>query len=91
MRLGMMRLGKAMLAALAITAASAITAQADPYRWCAKYGGGTGAATNCGFVTIDQCRAAISGNGGYCVPNPFFDGRPIATPSAQRPSKQSQR
>ena len=49
-------------------------AKADPYRWCAEYGGGRGGGTNCYFMTIDQCRAAISGNGGFCRPNNFDTG-----------------
>ena len=57
------------------------TAQADPYRWCAMYGGFRGAsAQNCYFVTLHQCRAAVSGVGGYCKRNPFYDGRPVRTP-----------
>jgi len=48
-------------------------AQADPYRWCANYGRGNG-GTNCGFVTLQQCRAAISGNGGFCTRNPYYSG-----------------
>lgn len=56
-------------------------AQADPYRWCAEYGGGRfGGGTNCGFVTIQQCQAAISGLGGFCRRNQFYDGRPVRTP-----------
>jgi hypothetical protein len=56
-------------------------AQADPYRWCAEYSGGRGGGgRNCYFMTLNQCRAAISGVGGTCTPNPFFDGRPIVTP-----------
>src|SRR5262245_2738268 len=51
-----------------LTAASMLVgiASADPYRWCAvdSVGGGT----NCGFVTIEQCRATISGVGGSCEP-----------------------
>jgi Protein of unknown function (DUF3551) len=39
------------------------TASADPYKWCAVESGG---GTNCGFVTIEQCRATISGMGGTC-------------------------
>jgi hypothetical protein len=27
-------------------------AHADPYRWCAEYGGGRGGGTNCYFMTI---------------------------------------
>jgi hypothetical protein len=38
---------------------------ADPYKWCAVDGSG---GSNCGFVTIDQCRASISGMGGSCEP-----------------------
>ena len=33
---------------------------------------------NCGFVTLDQCRAALSGNGGSCEQNPLF--RPTLRP-----------
>jgi hypothetical protein len=40
-------------------------------RWCAEYGfGGAGGARNCGFHNYEQCRAAISGNGGSCYPKP---------------------
>jgi Protein of unknown function (DUF3551) len=49
-------------------------AQADPYRWCAQYGWGNG-GTNCYFVTLQQCQASVSGNGGRCYPNPYFTGR----------------
>lgn len=34
--------------------------------WCAAY---ANASTNCGFSSIQQCRAAISGVGGTCYPN----------------------
>jgi hypothetical protein len=49
-------------------------AHADPYRWCAVYGGDAGGASNCGFVTIEQCRATVSGMGGFCEPNQFYTG-----------------
>jgi|GEM_PF-648233 hypothetical protein len=38
---------------------------ADPYKWCAVDSGG---GTNCGFVTVEQCRTSISGMGGFCEP-----------------------
>jgi uncharacterized protein DUF3551 len=56
------------------------------YPWCAQYadrGGGqhpggiilvddgTG-GRNCGFKTLEQCRAAVAGNGGRCEPNPMY-------------------
>jgi len=50
---------------------------ADPYRWCAMYR--AKGATNCYFVTLEQCQAAIVGMGGFCQPNNFYDGRPVLT------------
>jgi hypothetical protein len=51
----------------------------DPYPWCAAYSGDGGGGTNCGFLTLDQCRATVSGIGGSCVPNPFYNpARPAA-------------
>jgi len=47
-------------------------ATADPYKWCAVYS--AYGATNCGFSTIEQCRATINGGGGSCVPNQFYTG-----------------
>jgi hypothetical protein len=66
---------------LALSAFASSPAAADPYRWCAVYGtSGDDNGTNCYFVTIEQCRAAVSGNGGFCAPNNFYDGRPVTTP-----------
>jgi hypothetical protein len=48
----------------------------DPYPWCAVYSGDAGGASNCGFLTIDQCRATVSGIGGSCEPNQFYNPRP---------------
>ena len=53
------------------------SAHADPYRWCATYG--AKGASNCYFLNLDQCRAALSGMGGFCQPNNFYDGRPVLT------------
>ncbi|MGA7309348.1 MAG: DUF3551 domain-containing protein [Pseudolabrys sp.] len=50
----------------------------DPYPWCAVYGGRGGGGTNCGFLTIEQCRATVSGIGGFCAPNQFYNRRPAA-------------
>jgi hypothetical protein len=64
-----------------VVASAVEPARADPYRWCADYGGGRGGgSSNCYFVTLEQCRAAISGNGGFCRENGFYDGRPVTTP-----------
>jgi hypothetical protein len=64
--------------ALSVITSSAI---ADPYKWCAAYG--TPGGTNCGFLTIEQCLATLSGNGGFCEPNQFYTG-PEATPASRR-------
>lgn len=72
------------LAAGAVLAGSLIgttgPAHADPYKWCAVYGGRGGGGSNCGFLTIEQCRATVSGIGGFCEPNRFYTG-PDSTPS----------
>jgi len=77
------------LVGLAIPAGFAISlsfspAVADPYPWCAVYG--TPGGTNCGFLTIEQCRATISGMGGFCEPNQFYTG-----PDAQSLSRKRKR
>jgi hypothetical protein len=65
-----------------IAGSTSDTARADPYRWCAVYAGGDlgGGGSNCYFLTLEQCRAAISGMGGFCEPNQFYDGQPVRTP-----------
>ena len=74
-----MRLLMTIAAALvACCAAGGTKAHADPYRWCAMYS--AKGATNCYFMTLEQCRAALAGNGGFCNPNNFYDGRPVVTP-----------
>ena len=67
----------------------ASSASADPYKWCALYSMGRGGgAQNCYFVTLEQCRAAVSGVGGFCKENLFYDGRPVRTPEdGVRPAK----
>jgi len=50
------------------------------YPWCAVLNAGGAPAYNCGFVSIEQCRATVSGIGGFCEQNPFY------TPPSQKPS-----
>ena len=64
-------------AALSISPAGAYDMPYDPYPWCAMYSGDGGGGTNCGFLTIQQCRETVSGIGGSCVRNQFYNpGRP---------------
>ena len=46
-------------------------AQAQNYPWCAQYGNGD-RGTNCGFVSFQQCLEDVSGIGGFCQPNNFY-------------------
>jgi hypothetical protein len=72
------------VAGLPLLAAS--EAGADPYKWCALYNAGRGGgAQNCYFVTWEQCQAAVSGVGGFCTENQFYDGRPVRTPEERAP------
>ena len=68
----MMRLKLVLFAAVAL-AGIARPAAAIEYPWCAQYSGDdTGGGRNCGFSTHDQCRATVSGFGGFCEPNLFY-------------------
>jgi hypothetical protein len=70
----------AVAALLPLLALAATPAQADPYRWCATYAGyGGGGVESCYYVTLEQCRAAISGIGGFCRESGWYDGRPVST------------
>jgi len=64
---------RALFFALGTVAAIAMTAtpaSAQNYPWCALYSGGSvGGARNCGFTTLEQCQATVSGIGGSCLPN----------------------
>jgi Protein of unknown function (DUF3551) len=53
---------------LAIMALTATVAGAASGPWCATYRRGI---ENCGYATLEQCRAQVLGLGGSCRPNPF--------------------
>jgi hypothetical protein len=86
-----MRLMLPLLAALAVAPALAATpVKADPYKWCAVYGGFGSSREGCYYVTLAQCQATVSGLGGFCKPSPWYDGKPVRTPEdgyAYRPRK----
>lgn len=46
------------------------------YPWCAHYGGRSDGGINCGFTTHAQCMATVSGTGGNCQMNPFYEPAP---------------
>ena len=83
------------LASLAILMIGSVGdgARADPYRWCAVYSGGDtgGGGASCYFWTIEQCRASVSGVGGFCAENNFYDGKPVVTPEERGPAPRARR
>ena len=79
---------KSIAAAFAVACLMAVAAGPSParaeilYPWCAQYSGEDMASTNCGFVTLAQCMATISGIGGFCQENPAYP------PAAPKPKRQ---
>jgi hypothetical protein len=65
-----MRFALALGAVATLGALDAATPASAQGAWCAQYSGRAG-GTNCGFYTYGQCRAAVSGVGGFCSPSPY--------------------
>ena len=63
--------GLAALVLMSVGAGTRPTAAEVIYPWCAFMGRN---GQNCGFTTYAQCRATLSGIGGYCGTNPFWPG-----------------
>ena len=83
----MTRFNSALFAAVAIAAMAALArpAAAIEYPWCAQYSGDDGGGRNCGFTTLEHCRATVSGMGGFCEPNLFYTG------AAEQPVKRARK
>jgi hypothetical protein len=47
------------------------------YPWCAFYNV-VGGMTECLYFNLAQCRASVSGVGGFCYPNPAYEPPPPA-------------
>lgn len=63
----------AMAAAIVGLVTVAAPARAVEWPWCGDlYFGRFGTTTNCGFASFSQCEAYISGQSGFCYPNPFY-------------------
>jgi uncharacterized protein DUF3551 len=59
------------IALLGVLAKPELAAAEVIYPWCAQYNT-RGGARNCGFTTWEQCRATVSGIGGFCIENAFY-------------------
>jgi Protein of unknown function (DUF3551) len=79
------------LVAAFIGTALAITTEtkAQYYPWCASYT--WNGRENCGFVSFEQCLATISGIGGHCQTNPWYDARGAGARGDTRPRAKKQR
>ena len=65
------RLTSAGLLSLAWILAAAGPASAEiEYPWCMMQGRNT--PQSCTFTTLEQCRASLAGNSGFCDPNPRY-------------------
>lgn len=65
-----MRIASSAVTVFACLLGAAPSSAEVTYPWCAQYG--MQGTSNCGFATPEQCRAALSGNGGYCELNPAY-------------------
>ena len=62
-----------------------VMAQGRSYAWCAIYSGrAMGGSKSCSFNSFEQCRAQVSGIGGFCQPNYYYAG-------AQQPRRKAKR
>jgi hypothetical protein len=83
-----MRLLLIVVGALAAILCIEKPAEARDYPWCAE-GNYKDGATNCGFVTLQQCMDTVRGSGGGCKPNPMYQpsSEPQALPRHPRQQK----
>jgi len=82
-----MRLSLFILGVFVAVACAEGPAEAQNYPWCAYYNFQHGGATNCGWVTFEQCLATVRGIGGSCGPNPMYQpsrGPYLSTRSPKR-------
>jgi hypothetical protein len=74
------------LVALMLAVTGDANAQGRHWPWCAYY---DAYSYNCGFATLGQCVATISGVGGICRPNPY--GSLVSPYDAPRRGKRARR
>lgn len=79
-----------MVGLVLLTAAAIQAAAAQDYPWCAVYDM-QGSVTNCGFVSLEQCRWTVSGVGGYCAQNPYLAAAPAGRPRPGTKTKRAER
>ncbi len=76
-----MRILLALSAAYIAAISGGTPAQAQNYPWCAFLTmGDDGGATNCGFVSFEQCMETVRGMGGFCERNTQYVPPPGSRP-----------
>jgi hypothetical protein len=75
-------------AAMVAAAVWTAPAMATNYPWCTTGASQEFGASNCGFLTREQCLQSASGNGQFCDYNPFHD-RKLPGPERPRTRKPS--
>ena len=82
MKTTLLSLSAGTFVAIAATALTSSPSRAEvEYPWCAVTSTGQAGGPSCYYATIDQCRAFLSGQAGFCQPNPR------ATAQAQVPRR----
>ena len=70
MPIGKRQMRAALALGIAILAALVVASSPAQAGWCASVTGPDGGFVSCGYASWQQCRAAVSGQGGICYPNP---------------------
>jgi hypothetical protein len=78
------RIAASLLVAAAAASFGGRAEAAPTYPWCAHYMM-PNAPHNCGFVTFAQCQATVSGIGGTCNPNPWYEPPPARAQKRKAP------
>jgi len=74
----------ARIAALgAILAAGTVPSHGGDYLWCANDGQSRSGGLACWYTTLEQCMAAVSGSGAFCMRN-YAESEPRGHTPAQR-------
>jgi hypothetical protein len=71
------------LSVIAVAAVFASAAEAQNYPWCAVIDLGD-EVENCGFDSLEQCKASLSGGGDHCIKNNTYKPPPPETVSAEK-------
>ena len=71
------------LALCAVLSREAAAQRRIVYPWCAFYNV-MGGVTECFFHNLEQCRASVSGVGGFCSPNPAYVEPPVRRKRVKR-------